>query len=478
MTNSHHGHNPDSEEALESATIERLVGLGWTDWANCYDDGPTCAVSGRESQGDVVLGERLRAALARLNPSLPPQALAAAFEELTRPRSAMTLVSANQEIYAYLKEGVRVTYQDPETGREEALVRVIDWRTPDANDFFLAQQLWVQGPQHTRRPDLIGFVNGLPLLFIELKRQAVNLKHAYDDNLRDYKDAIPHLFWYNAVILLSNGADARLGSLTASWSHFAQWKRINKEGESGVISLDTLLRAACSPEALLDIVENFTLFHSGRGATNKIVAKNHQYLGVNNALEQVRNIRQNQGRLGVFWHTQGSGKSYSMVFFSQKILRRVPGNWTFVIITDRLDLDDQIYKTFASVGAVTEAERTVRAQSGSHLQQLLQADHRYVFTLIQKFNVPQGQLYPVLSQRDDIIVITDEAHRSQYDILAQNMRTALPNAAFIGFTGTPLIAGEEEKTRELYGDYVSVYDFAQSIADEATVPLYYENRIP
>jgi type I restriction enzyme R subunit len=236
------------------------------------------------------------------------------------------------------------------------------------------------------------------------------------------------------------------------------------------------LRGVCEPARFLDIVENFTVFEEVRGGLVKKVAKNHQYLGVNRAISAVGEIENNEGRLGVFWHTQGSGKSLSMVFFTQKILRKLPGNWTFAIVTDRDELDDQIYKTFVNTGAISEAE--AQAASGEHLKQLLQEDHRYVFTLIQKFRTTEGQAYPKLSARKDIIVITDEAHRSQYDALALNMRNALPNAAFIGFTGTPLIRGEEERTREVFGDYVSVYNFRQSIQDGATVPLYYENRIP
>src|SRR5205807_3219669 len=201
------------------------------------------------------------------------------------------------------------------------------------------------------------------------------------------------------------------------------------------------------------------------------------YLGVNRAIKGVQNIRENQGRLGVFWHTQGSGKSYSMVFFSQKILRKLPGNWTFLIVTDREELDGQIYKNFAGVGVVTESEERARAQSGKHLRELLREDHRYLFTLIQKFRTENGEVYPKLSDRSDIIVITDEAHRSQYDIFASNMRNALPKAAFIGFTGTPLMA-EEELTKNVFGDYVSIYDFKESVDDKNTVPLYYENRIP
>lgn len=239
-----------------------------------------------------------------------------------------------------------------------------------------------------------------------------------------------------------------------------------------------MIRGTCAQSHLLDIVENFTLFSEEKGRLIKLVAKNHQYLGVNNAVAAALAIRDNQGRLGVFWHTQGSGKSYSMQFFSQKILRKLLGNWTFVIVTDREDLDDQIYKNFANTGSVTEPEQRVRAHSGKHLEHLLQEDHRYVFTLIQKFRTEKGKKYPKLSDRSDIIVIADEAHRSQYDTFALNMRSALPNAAFIGFTGTPLMGGEEEKTREVFGDYVSIYNFKQSIDDGATVPLFYENRIP
>jgi len=242
-----------------------------------------------------------------------------------------------------------------------------------------------------------------------------------------------------------------------------------------MISLETMIRGTCEPSRLLDLVENFILFSESKQGVVKMVAKNHQYLGVNSAIAAVQEIKQNKGRLGVFWHTQGSGKSYSMVFFAQKAMRKLPGNWTFLVVTDRQELDDQIYKNFAHCGVVTEAQ--AQATSGEHLKQLLKEDHRYVFTLIQKFHTEKGQKYPKLSDRSDIIVMTDEAHRSQYDIMAMNMRNALPNAAFIGFTGTPLMAGEE-KTREVFGEYVSIYNFKQSADDGATVPLYYENRIP
>jgi type I restriction enzyme R subunit len=219
---------------------------------------------------------------------------------------------------------------------------------------------------YTRRPDAIGFINGLPLVLMEFKRIDENVYAAYHDNLRDYKDTIPHLFWYNALIILSNGSESRVGSLTASWEHFTEWKRIGSEKEQGTVSLETMLRGICDRTRLLDIIENFTLFTEGQGALIKIFAKNHQYLGVNNAIEELRHIESNLGKLGVFWHTQGSGKSISMIFFAQKVLRTMPGNWIFVIVTDRKELDAQIYKNFAGCrGVVTQQE--VHAERVEHL---------------------------------------------------------------------------------------------------------------
>jgi type I restriction enzyme R subunit len=342
----------------------------------------------------------------------------------------------------------------------------------------LTSQFWIAGDYGKKRADLIGFVNGIPLVFIELKASHKKLEMAFEKNLSDYKTTIPQLFWYNAVCILSNGSKANIGSMTAGWEHFSEWKKINSEGEEGIVSIETMIRGVCDQAKLLDIVENFVLFDESKGEPKKLVAKNHQFLGVNNAIAAVQHIKDNQGKLGVFWHTQGSGKSYSMVFFSQKVLRKIPGNWTFVIITDRIDLDGQIYRNFANTGAVLEDEKRVRADSGDSLKRMLNVeDHRYVFTLIQKFGTEHGERYPVLSERSDIIVITDEAHRSQYDVFAANMRSALPNAAFIGFTGTPLMAGEE-RTKAVFGSYVSVYNFKESVDDQNTVPLYYENRIP
>jgi type I restriction enzyme, R subunit len=468
--------HPDSEQALENETIDLFDSMSWAT-VNCMDE--ACGANnplGRETRSEVVLVPYLRSALTRLNPGLPSEAIQLAIDELVRDRST-SLENTNREIYQLLKNGVKVRFKTDDDEEQEETLKVIDWATPTNNDFLLASQLWITGEIYTRRTDLIGFVNGLPLVFIELKAHHQRIEQAYQNNLTSYKQDIPQLFWYNALIILSNGKKSRIGSLTAQWEHFSEWKKINNNGEEGIISLETIIRGTCDKNRLLDLVENFTFFYTAGGNLTKIVAKNHQFLGVNAAVAAVEQIEQNQGKLGVFWHTQGSGKSYSMVFFSQKILRKQQGNWTFLILTDREDLDGQIYKNFAYAGAVTEPENEVRAKSAEHLKQLLREDHRYVFTLIQKFRTDKGATYPKLSDRSDIIVIADEAHRSQYDTFALNLRNALPNAGFIGFTGTPLMAGEE-KTREEFGDYISIYNFQQSIQDGATVPLYYENRIP
>ena len=467
-----------TEDALvEKPAIEMLKELTWEHFDAFHEFEQTGGSPlGRETKSEVVLVSRLRPALGKFNSELPPQAINLAIEEILRDRSRMSLAAANREMYDLIKNGVRVEVPDPESDDNRIeVVRIIDWSHPEENDFLLCSQLWVTGEMYTRRPDLVGFVNGLPLVLMEFKAVHQRLETAYTGNLSDYKDTISHLFWYNGLIILSNGSESKVGSVSAGWEHFGDWKRIKSETEPESVSLETVIRGTCHPDRLLDLVENFTLFMDVPGGLIKIVAKNHQYLGVTNALAAMAEIKAREGRLGVFWHTQGSGKSVSMIFFSQKVLRKMPGNWSLVIITDRKELDGQIYKNFASSGVITESKP--QAESSRHLRQLLTENHRYVFTLIHKFRTEKGDAHPVLSEREDIIVITDEAHRSQYDRLAMNMRTALPNASFLAFTGTPLIAGEE-KTREVFGDYVSIYDFKQSADDGATVPLYYENRIP
>ena len=466
---------------VEQPAIYLLESLGWTH-ANLFAEtfGPQ-GTEGRESEHQVILTRRLRTALEKLNPGLPADAYAQAVDILSQDRSKQIAANANRDLYCLLKDGVKVTIPDEHGGQATETLRVIDWTTPANNDFFLTSQMWVAGDMYRRRCDLLAFVNGLPLVFIELKKPSTHLKSAYDGNLKDYKgQSVPQLFHPNAFILLSNGSDTRVGTLTSAWEHFFDWKRVDDEAEAGKVSLERALRGLLEPARLLDYVENFTVFEEGKGGLIKKTAKNHQFLGVNKSIARLVELResnaQERKRLGVFWHTQGSGKSLSMVFFTQKVLRTLPGAWSFVIVTDREELDDQISKTFKATGAT--AREDVRATSSEHLKALLSGNERYIFTLIQKFRNEPGKPYPLLSERSDVIVITDEAHRSQYDIFALNMRNALPHAGFIGFTGTPLIKGDDERTREVFGDYVSVYDFARSIEDGATVPLYYENRIP
>ncbi|GEM_PF-13395 len=761
-------HPYTEDQLVEQPAIGLFAELGWTTVSALEETFGTAGTLLRETKGEVVLVPRLRAALERLNPALPPEAITAAVDELTRDRSAMSLEAANREVYGLLKNGIRISVADREplscapspgpaghplpggeglrdgrrkaknpplplgegaggeglhrgTGQTTVRVKAIDWECPDANDFLLVSQFSVTGALYTCRPDLVGFVNGLPLVVIELKKPGVPARAAFDDNITSYKhsqNGVPALFAYNAFIICSNGTDSRVGSLTADWGRFFEWKRIEREDEPRRVSLEKMIRGTCDRARLLDLVENFTLFSEHKAGLVKIIGQNHQYLGVNAAfrrllaiseqrkaatltpgpsptgrgedfnyrgglqysglVDRARELRQKQtpaeeiawellrdrrfeglkfrrqhqikvsqppstsGRgaggegntpsptgLGVFWQTQGSGKSFSMVFFAQKVLRKLAGNWTFVVVTDRVELDDQIAKTFKATGAVSETEGDqCHAESGAHLRELLRGNHRYIFSLIQKFRpellmsekpstpalLPAGEgsgnyragyhfagltertralrkiatepeqilwdrlrdrqlcgmkfrrqhqigdyiadfycaearlvveidggihdhsdveakdrnrakwlraqgfnvlrfpndavsekpedvlsiigdallpspagrgaggegqpsRMPFLSDKEDIIVMVDEAHRSQYDTLALNMRAALPRALFLAFTGTPLIAGEE-RTKDVFGDYVSIYDFQQSVEDGATVPLFYENRTP
>jgi type I restriction enzyme, R subunit len=466
-----------SEKALvEQSAEEILRGLGWTTGTATEETFGPLGTLGRGSPREVVLVSRLRAALETLNPQAPPRAIELALEELLRERLAMDLAAANREVHRLLTEGVRVTVKDLRSGEDEVVtLRAVDWDEPGRNDFLAVRQLALQGPLYRCIPDVVLFVNGLPWVVIELKRPDVAARQAFDDNLTSYQhrqNGVPQLFIYNALLIASNGTESRVGALTANWERFFEWKRIASEDEERHVALETLLRGTCDQHRLLDLARNFTLFSEHASGLTKIIGQNHQVLGVNQAIDATLAARAaGHGRAGVFWQTQGSGKSFSMVFYAQKILRTVPGNWTFVVITDRVELDDQIANTFAACGAVDDATQ-YHASNGAHLRRLLSENHRYVFTLINKF-----QTGDVLCDRRDVIVIADEAHRSQYDTLAMNMRAALPHALFVAFTGTPLIAGEE-RTREVFGDYVSIYDFQQSIEDGATVPLFYENRTP
>lgn len=528
----------NSEDRLVQQTIAEHLEtvLGWESvyaW-NQETFGPDGTL-GRTDQRDVVLTRDLRAALERLNPDLPAAALEDAVERMTRHDFSRSLLQHNKEFHDFMRDGVPVRYKDSSGKLRERKARVIDFEVVQNNRFLAVRELKITGmraPSYNRRADLICFVNGLPLVFIELKAVYKNIRAGFDGNLSDYMEesVIGHAFHHNAFLIVSNGEKARYGSITSGWDHFAEWKR-NEEREKGKVSAQVLLDGMLAKDRLLDILENFILFDASKaGKTRKVVARNHQVLGVNEAVEAVRKqevlklqyperrilsyVRSEKtrgdclppalpaldlkapplaaeqyvpekdlplvqrahpdlGRLGVFWHTQGSGKSYSMAFFTQKVRRKISQKFTFVIMTDREDLDDQIHRTFGGCGVV-DLKESPRASSGKDLKRLLTENHAYIFTLIHKFNQEVSASDP-WSRRDDIIVISDEAHRTQAGKFARTMRLALPNAAFLGFTGTPLLKNDH-LTKRIFGSYVSRYDFKRSEEDGATVKLVYENR--
>ncbi|MDE0510565.1 MAG: type I restriction endonuclease subunit R [Gammaproteobacteria bacterium] len=529
----------NTEDRLVQATFAEHLEwkLGWESvYAWNEETFGTYGTLGRTDTREAVLTRDLRAALRRLNPNLPDSAIKDAVWDLTVYDVSRSMVQHNHGFYRYLRDGVPVEYRDEQGRQKSARAKVIDFdNSPGSNRFLAVRELKITGirtPNYNRRADLVCFVNGLPLVFIELKAVYKNIREGYDKNLSDYMDenVIAHAFHHNAFLVVSNGDRARYGSITSKWEHFAEWKRLD-ETDKGSLEAEMLLNGMLSHDRLLDIVENFILFDESKaGATRKVIARNHQALGVNRAVASVsrqeelkqefptqKRLRHRVielplpesrppaenlpalrkvaeappppyipkgtlkiperahpelGRVGVFWHTQGSGKSYSMAFFTEKVRRKLEGNFTFLLMTDRNDLDSQIYKTF--VGCSVTHNKTPRAASGDELEKLLKENHRYVFSLIQKFKKDVDPKQPY-SERDDIIVISDEAHRTQAGSLARNMRLALPNAAFIGFTGTPLFK-QDELTRRIFGNYVSRYDFKRSEEDGATVKLVYENR--
>lgn len=531
----------NSEDRLVQKTfadhLEKV--LGW-DSVYAYNNesfGPDGTL-GRIDTKEAILTRDLHAALVRLNQDLPGEAIDKVLRGLTVYDVSRSMEQHNRDFYRLLRNGVPVSYHDAQGHQKSARARVIDFdNKPGMNRFLAVRELKLTGirtPNYNRRADLVCFVNGLPLVFVELKAVYKNIRAGFDGNLRDYMDenVIAQAFHHNALLIVSNGHRARYGTITSEWEHFNEWKRLH-ETDKGSVEAEVLLNGMLSHERLLDIVENFILFDESKpGLTRKVVARNHQLLGVNQAvtsvakqevikrdipiaerlthrivelplesrapkrellqsgeefalartelpsfipegpIEIIERAHPELGRLGVFWHTQGSGKSYSMAFFAEKVRRKVPGNFTFLLMTDRHDLDSQIYKTFVGCGIADD--QTPRASSGEGLEKTLKENHRYVFSLIHKFNKDVDPKKPY-SDRDDIIVISDEAHRTQAGRLARNMRLALPNAAFIGFTGTPLFK-QDQITKRIFGDYVSRYDFKRSEEDGATVKLVYENR--
>jgi type I restriction enzyme R subunit len=468
------------DNLIENATQDVLEDLGWqvmSAWTK--ETFGADGLLGRENKSEVILRRYLFAALKDLNPGLPDTAYEQAIEQIQIRNADQTLSKNNHEKYNLLKTGVPVSFNNKDGELEKKTLRVINYDDYTQNHFLAVRQLEIVGELYQRRPDVICFVNGIPLVFMELKAHHTNLRNAYTDNITDYKDTIPHVFHHNAFILLSNGTDAKVGTITSPYKFFLDWKRITEE-EEGIVSLDTMLRGTCSKEILLDIFENFLLFDDSGGEIVKIMAKNHQFIGVNKVLSQVSNIDELRGKLGVFWHTQGSGKSYSMVFICQKIHRKLGGSYTFLVVVDRSELERQIYDTFTAVGAVPVSKNKDNvAKSRDDLRKLLQENQRYVFTLIHKFSIdPKIETeYPRITDRKNVIVISDEAHRTQAGTFARNMRfNGIPNASYLGFTGTPIIKEEEEITKNIFGEYVSIYDFKRSVEDGATLPLRYLNR--
>ena len=472
-----------SEDGLvETASQEALETLGWTVETAWHKESLSTKADrsdgllGRVNKSEVILVRYLLKALRKFNPGLPATAYQQAVALLTETIADKHLGAINQHKHDLMVKGVPVSFQDEKGVLQKKRLQVFDFNQPDENHFLAVRQLEVVGKLYNRRPDIVGFVNGLPLVFFELKAHHTDLRNAYDDNLTDYKDTIPEVLHCNAFIILSNGTDARVGTVTSPYKFFLEWKRI-AEDDKGVVRLDTLLQGTCDKTRLLDLLENFLLFDGQGDGIVKLMAKNHQFIGVNKVFERASNLDDLKQKLGVFWHTQGSGKSYSMVFLCQKILRKYGGSTTFLIVVDRSELETQLYDTFTGVNAVTE--KNVCAKSRTHLRELLQENHRYVFTLIHKFSVDpkKEKEYPLITERSNIIVISDEAHRTQGGTFARNMRfNGIPNASYLGFTGTPLIKEELELTKNIFGEYVSVYDFKRAIVDGATLPLRYLNR--
>lgn len=427
---------------------------------------------GRTSYREILLTRYFREALKRLNPWLTPAQLDEAQKKMEQHLSTASLIQINEEKYALIRDGIPVTIKRPGGRTEEKKAAVIDFQNPGNNHFLAIKELKIHGDLYRRRTDIVGFVNGIPLLFVELKKTTVDIQNAYTNNYTDYLDTIPHLFYYNAFLILSNGVESKVGTLGSKYEFFHEWKRLD-ETEQGSVALETMLRGICKKENFLDLLENFILFDHSGDRTAKILARNHQYLGVNEAVKAYEARKLKDGRLGVFWHTQGSGKSYSMVFLAQKIRRKFVGSPTIVVLTDRDELNKQISDTFENCGLLGKTKaRQFIASSGEDLVQKLKGNPSFIFTLIQKFNKPD--LEPIYPDHD-ILILSDEAHRSQYGIFADNMVNLLPTASRIGFTGTPLLSSDNI-TERTFGGYISVYDFKRAVEDGATVPLYYENR--
>jgi len=471
-----------TEDMIEQAAIKALQERHNYTVLNCMTEEPDTLPdgTGRKDKKQVVLPDVMLESLCQINPDIPEQIVRTVLDELCHTPVSGDLMLTNYQNYQKIRNGITVEY-NKDGKKTSNILRLLSYNDALSNTFTVASQMWIKGETHWRRPDLIIFINGFPLVFIELKNSNIPVKNAYDINLKNYLKDIPYLFNYNQICVLSNGMETRLGSFAAGYEFFFEWLKVENEKENpdrkaireNCTSLEYFIAGLCEPKNLLDYIENFILYDRRR---TKIIAKNHQFFGVNNAYNAFLRREELKGKLGVFWHTQGSGKSYSMVMLARKIKHKCTGNFTFLIVTDREDLDTQIYKNFLRTEFITDKDKVQPANS-KQLREELKTNKSILFTLIHKFRYDKGKKYPVLSERDDIIVIVDEAHRTQYKDLAENMRTGLPNAQFLAFTGTPLL-GAKRLTNAWFGNYVSEYNFAESIKDNATVPLYYVKRVP
>lgn len=473
-----------SEDNIEQAICKRLSSkeFGWQriECDPSVDQQDEVATTGRKNAAECILPEIFRNALQRINPQIAPEILDGILRDFRKDYSGTDMVDTNYKFYNQLRNGIKVSTKT--NGKEDFdIVKLIDFDNVDNNDFHCVNQMWIKGRFRYRRPDVLLFINGLPVVFIELKNSTVKVEESYNKNLVSYRKDIPNIFAFNQICVLSNGLQTKLGAWNAGYEYFFEWLRVNDEkekidrvqiAEKG-LSITNLIDGLFRKDRLLDYIENFIFFDNKR---IKIIAKNHQYLGVNNLMESAKHREEMNGKLGVFWHTQGSGKSYSMVMFVRKVKRKLNGNFTFLIITDREDLDTQIHKTFVRAEVVGDKEEC-QPKNAEQLRRFLSGNKPMVFTLIHKFQYDKTQKYPLLSERNDIFVLVDEAHRTQYKQLAENMHTGLPNANYIAFTGTPLL-GSKRLTNQWFGDYVSEYNFAQAIEDGSTRPLFYSRRVP
>lgn len=466
------------QHLVQEPAAERMHAHGWKSVLAFNEEafGPNGTL-GRDDKSQTILLPSVRKALKQINGDwITDEQVEEAVAKITTVEHGKSLLQQNCEMYEFVREGVPVTDAAYEAEHENATRRamLIDFAHPDSpnNEFLAVREMWVSAQGSLKRPDILGFVNGLPLLFVELKKPSHLAKEGYDGNYKDYLASIPDLFRFNAMCVFSNGNETRIGALMSDWEFFGEWKR-HTERDAAEVSLNKLIDGICPKEKFLDLVENFILFDHNDGNMFKVFARNHQFMGVNNAYESYLKRGENGGKLGVFWHTQGSGKSYSMVFLARKILRKTGGSPTFLVVTDREELNDQIAGTFASCGCLGTAQpKTCMPGSGEKLKARLEGNDRFLFTLIQKFN---SSTWTPIHPDHEVIVFSDEAHRTNNGILADNMLRFLPDASRIGFTGTPLQRGE--LTERQFGPYVSVYDFQRAVEDHATVPLYYHTKV-